>query len=735
MTRTIITEGMTPANFVAAINNNIAETRINNAVITDLVTSSNPVSVININCNNINAKLPVAPVSVADLSYSEKGSDFISKLNNNFANMYDAYEVRVPHSVVTFRFDEGGDHYTSWYPLLTSLSITGTLAIYYTAPQNLTWAHIRTMVAAGWDVMVHAAAFEENYNNMTEAQVDASLTAGRQAVEAQSIVCEIYGAHGSNFSRINGSGYPSATLKTHARKYYKISNSKESIVASPERLDILLTLGEAWDGQVVAAYDIKTADGMTQLKGIIDSFKNNKQWYTIVIHTYSGALGTAFTEIVNYVKAAGVDIKTTSEVYNMLERIPIWPLTSAVVEDAQPTKVVLTSDTVDTLLVANDFTVIGFTVSTLDRDVTNKILTLTLTLAVQYGNVLNLFVKNKPYSVTNNVAYKPPIPTGLVAASVNDFTRLTVDAVAGNVQVEWYDSEDGVTYSLVATTGLGVSTYDDYAWQNATMRFKARAKEGALYSSYCEAITFVTPLVYKITTVSNLTFTLNSLYVTAGYTVYVNWGDGNIEANAGVPWFNKTHLYATNQALWWMKIYGAMSYITVLSLCGDAKLYGDVSKQRVPSGAQNINFRLSNVSGDITNWIWKSTSGTMDLQKTDKTGGLLSGDLSGFIIGTACTFIRIQNNNFTDLPRGEYKNIGVNLCNASANLVDATKLDAWLHYLAVYFSTNAPTASTTYTINGTGMGKPTGGALNTDIVAIKAAYVSAGKVATFVINT
>lgn len=80
-------------------------------------------------------------------------------------------------------------------------------------------------------------------------------------------------------------------------------------------------------------------------------------------------------------------------------------LISATVEDAAPTNVVLTFSKANTSLVASDFTIAGFTISSLSRDVTNKILTLTLTVEVISDDALVItFGKTGQTSnVTNNV--------------------------------------------------------------------------------------------------------------------------------------------------------------------------------------------------------------------------------------------------------------------------------------------------------------------------------------------
>jgi lysophospholipase L1-like esterase len=89
-------------------------------------------------------------------------------------------------------------------------------------------------------------------------------------------------------------------------------------------------------------------------------------------------------------------------------RSSYWTPLTLVVEDAAPNNVVMTGIVANTSAVASDFTVAGFTVSSLSRDATNKILTLTLSLAVVYGDSVAIVYKGKSYTVTNNVLVPPP---------------------------------------------------------------------------------------------------------------------------------------------------------------------------------------------------------------------------------------------------------------------------------------------------------------------------------------
>jgi hypothetical protein len=88
-------------------------------------------------------------------------------------------------------------------------------------------------------------------------------------------------------------------------------------------------------------------------------------------------------------------------------------LISATVENAAPRNIIMTFANSDTSLLATDFSVNGFYVYSISRDVTNKIITLTLNTYVVYGDVLTLtFTKTGGTAdVTNNVAIESEITT------------------------------------------------------------------------------------------------------------------------------------------------------------------------------------------------------------------------------------------------------------------------------------------------------------------------------------
>jgi hypothetical protein len=99
-------------------------------------------------------------------------------------------------------------------------------------------------------------------------------------------------------------------------------------------------------------------------------------------------------------------VTSLTKITSLVVYTAFWAsLSTATVEDAAPTNIILTFTKPDTHLLASDFTVAGFTVSSISRDATNKILTLTLTTEVVYGDtpVVTFVRTSATQAVTNNV--------------------------------------------------------------------------------------------------------------------------------------------------------------------------------------------------------------------------------------------------------------------------------------------------------------------------------------------
>jgi hypothetical protein len=169
----------------------------------------------------------------------------------------------------------------------------------------------------------------------------------------------------------------------------------------------------------------------------------------------------------------------------------LWnSLTSAVVEDAEPTKVVLTFSKADTKVVASDFTIAGKTITLLERDATNKILTLTVSLPFIYGDTpVVTFVKTGgTANVINNVLYTMLLTSTGTGAGVSTL-KMTVSSditVTLGANAKFYSDAAGTlnesatwtitsgalrTIYLKCTAGTALMTFSDISkiteWGNS----------------------------------------------------------------------------------------------------------------------------------------------------------------------------------------------------------------------------------------------------------------------------
>ena len=124
-------------------------------------------------------------------------------------------------------------------------------------------------------------------------------------------------------------------------------------------------------------------------------------------------------------------------------------LVLATVENAAPTKVVMTFTEANTSLGAADFTIAGKTITLLERDVTNKILTLTVSVAFEYGDtpVITFVKTGTTANVTNNILYKMLLTSTGTGAGVSTLKM----QVSSNITVtlganaKFYTNSEGTT--------------------------------------------------------------------------------------------------------------------------------------------------------------------------------------------------------------------------------------------------------------------------------------------------
>ena len=125
-------------------------------------------------------------------------------------------------------------------------------------------------------------------------------------------------------------------------------------------------------------------------------------------------------------------------------------LISATVEDAAPTKVVMTFSHANTSLVASDFTVAGKIVTLLERDITNKILTITVSVAFVYGDtpVITFGKTGETSNVTNYI-----IGAGQVFNGIDEYAY-----ISDNGALDINQASTDFCLSGIIKTGAVIST-------------------------------------------------------------------------------------------------------------------------------------------------------------------------------------------------------------------------------------------------------------------------------------
>lgn len=380
------------------------------------------------------------------------------------------------------------------------------------------------------------------------------------------------------------------------------------------------------------------------------------------------------------------------------------------------------------------------------------------------------------HALSINRFVKPVAPSAFAAVWTNDYAALSwIDNTGGAAVYEVWESRNGAAYTLVTTTAAGATTYNNYTWQNESMAFKVRAKVGGIYSNYSSIVSLTTPLVFKTdqSVLTPVVFTY--LYVQAGKTVNVNWGDGTNNNYSGAN-DAVTHNYSATANPYYVKITGDVNFITQLTLQNQVKLYGDLTKWKLPNIIGTLYLQASNFTGDWTNWVipdtlqyHKSATG-MTCNITGKSMGAnrkelrlygtgisgditglgfvagqiyfyvmdctnLVGDLSGWVVPSTLTYCYIVNNRFTKFPlAGNFTNLaGSTAFRADSNRLSSADVDAFLVALNNAFATYPPTRNATYNLGGSGMGAATSTGLAAR-TAILAKFTAAGFTATITVN-
>ena len=323
-----ITEGMTPVEFISAINANFIQSGFYGSTINYITATSDTIDVFN---NNFSSIKDNAPVSLVPKTFNAgmKAVDYANNLIDNFNQC----RLKVPVPALTIKCDDQyGDNLAStWYPLLSGLGLKADMSV---VPANvgvagfLSWADLITLKNAGWCITCHARNWTDDYVTMSDVDVITALTEARDTIIAQGFICDIYGSHAYAYRRPN--------LPTLARTIFKMSESKTMFAdykdtppyygINPVELNPfyigVITFDGNNEGGIGSQYDLSTDAGLVLFKALIDSVIISNTWLIIIFHGKGNvAFNARVADLLNYAIASGISIKTSEEVYNSLVSI------------------------------------------------------------------------------------------------------------------------------------------------------------------------------------------------------------------------------------------------------------------------------------------------------------------------------------------------------------------------------------------------------------------------------
>jgi hypothetical protein len=242
-------------------------------------------------------------------------------------------------------------------------------------------------------------------------------------------------------------------------------------------------------------------------------------------------------------------------------------------------------------------------------------------------------------------------------------------------------------------------------------------------------------------------------------TIWIDWGEGTPVWISGTTDQTKISSYSAGSKTYNIKIYGDVDKITKFSVNELYVTFGDMSNNiGKMTGLTYLYLRrcsgVATCDGDdiptgLTYWYWDNLPNlTATINSADIPVGLTTWYWYNLPNLTATV-------NSADIPTGVDYWYWRALPNLTANGLSITALSKALTLItmtnitlstvrvdellssmdAYYTGANLMTENATITLNGTGVGAPTGGASNTNIVSLISKATSQGKTWTFVINT
>lgn len=241
----------------------------------------------------------------------------------------------------------------------------------------------------------------------------------------------------------------------------------------------------------------------------------------------------------------------------------------------------------------------------------------------------------------------PLDPSAVQLTWIDDYVKIDfTDNSDGSYQHEIYQSVNSGEYTLIGTVNAGITTLNYNTYQNASVKFKVRAKKGSVYSGYSTEATIATPFVLLIDTSVSTQHGYQYFNVKSGKSVTIDWGDGTTTVRGYAQNGALTKTYST-VGQFYMIITGDTDQIKDWYMDGDSytnhtNVSARCDKWILPSVLETFEFWRTNISSDISGWVLPSTLLAFNIQNSHFTG-----DLSGWVLPSLLYDFYLNNNNFT----------------------------------------------------------------------------------------
>lgn len=305
-----ITNTMTKAQILTALNENFDELVYNGCLIST-ITELSDLSTLNANFNSIKNVSPLIS-SITELEGGMSGLDFVSTVNQNFANLLGSFNVKCDKPYLTLRFDDGRtDALTGYLPCLQGLGVVGFEAAWQTSA--LFYSQLRELQSEGWEIGSHGTHSLDRMRWWNNETIRSMLQTQKDTFASESISAVHYAGHD-----INNFYPPAYNLVTKIFKMNQVIPEPGSPVDVINTLNIDLKKIVAHMGDVTGygtTYKIDTANGVSEFKSMLDAANNDNRWFVLVLHTWTAGMQSGLEELVTYAKGIGMTISTPSAVY------------------------------------------------------------------------------------------------------------------------------------------------------------------------------------------------------------------------------------------------------------------------------------------------------------------------------------------------------------------------------------------------------------------------------------